>query len=93
MKQYGVYILQSIKNNRYYIGSTDNVERRLQEHNIGKVSSTRNLQPWIIKAFIECSSLTEAKSSEYRLKQYKRKDITEKAIKDLTFPWNYISPS
>ena len=30
-----VYILRSVKNNRFYIGSTKNIERRLKEHELG----------------------------------------------------------
>lgn len=30
-----VYILKSLKSNHYYIGSTDNLKRRLMEHNLG----------------------------------------------------------
>ena len=89
MKNFGVYILESQKNNRYYVGSTDDINRRIYEHNIGKVASTKNIRPWVLKIFIECSSLTEARSKEYRLKKYKRKDILEKVIKDGVFPWNY----
>ena len=85
MKNFGVYILESQKNNRYYIGSTDNIERRIVEHNIGKVISTRNTRPWVFKVFIRCNSLGEAKSNEYRLKKYKRRDILEKVIKDRMF--------
>lgn len=38
-----VYILQSLKDDSYYTGSTENVERRLEEHNSGtsKYSSTK----------------------------------------------------
>lgn len=89
MKNFGVYILESQKNYRYYIGSTDNISRRFDDHNFGKVASTRNLRPWIIKVFIVCKDLTEARSNEYRLKKYKRKDILNKVILDKTFPWNY----
>jgi len=89
MKSFGVYILQSQKNNRYYIGSTDNIHRRIYEHNMGKVASTKNIRPWIVKVFIESNSLTEARSNEYRLKKYKRKDILDKVIQDKIFPWNY----
>lgn len=92
MKQAGVYILQSEKNKRHYIGSTDDIERRLKEHNIGKVSSTKNLRPLILRVFIKCKNLTEAKNSEYRLKQYKRRDIIERLIKDSIFPWDYSTP-
>ncbi|MFH0803709.1 MAG: GIY-YIG nuclease family protein [Candidatus Tagabacteria bacterium] len=89
MEQIGVYILQSEKNKRYYIGSTNNITRRLEEHNSGKVSSTRNIGPLVLRCFISCKDLTEAKKSEFRLKQYKRRDIIEKIIKDSIFPWNY----
>ncbi len=89
MKTAGVYIIQSTKNGYYYIGSTDNIERRLAQHNKGLVRATRNLRPLEIKCFIRCSNPTEAKQSEYRLKNYKRKDILEKVITDKIFPWNY----
>jgi putative endonuclease len=89
MKNFGVYILESQKSGIYYVGSTDNIDRRIKEHNLGKVISTRNMRPWRVKIFIECATLTEARSSEYRLKKYKRKDILNKIINDKIFPWNY----
>jgi putative endonuclease len=89
MKNFCVYILRSNKNGRYYVGSTDDMERRLIEHNNGRVLSTKNTRPFQLKAYICCSSLSEAKSCEYRLKKYKRKDILEKVIKDKIFPWNH----
>jgi len=41
-----VYILKSIKTGRYYIGSTNNIERRLEEHNSGKTKSLRGYLPF-----------------------------------------------
>lgn len=32
---YYTYILQSLKNNRLYVGSTGDLKRRFKEHNIG----------------------------------------------------------
>jgi predicted GIY-YIG superfamily endonuclease len=92
MKQFGVYILQNSKNGYYYIGSTNDIERRLIQHNKGLVKATRNLRPLEIRCFIVCDNLTKAKQSEYRLKSYKRRDILEKVIIDKTFPWNYQRP-
>jgi len=43
-----VYILQSIADGRYYVGSTDNIEKRLNEHNHGKMRSTKSFIPWKI---------------------------------------------
>ena len=89
MKNFCVYILESQKNGKYYIGSTDDIDRRINQHNLGQVVSTRNTRPWRVKVFIKCVSLSDARKNEYRLKRYKRKDILEKVIKDKIFPWNY----
>jgi putative endonuclease len=85
----GVYIIKSLKNDRYYIGSTNDFPRRLEEHNLGKVFSTKYGRPWILMKFIPCVSITEAKQNEFRLKKYKRRDIVEKTIADSLFPWEY----
>ena len=41
-----VYVLRSLKNCRLYTGSTDNVERRLQEHNSGRSKATKYYTPF-----------------------------------------------
>jgi putative endonuclease len=41
-----IYIIRSLRTQRYYVGSTQNVEHRLREHNAGKSSSTRAGVPW-----------------------------------------------
>jgi putative endonuclease len=43
-----VYILRSLKDGKYYIGETTNVEARLQFHNAGLQRSTRNRRPFVI---------------------------------------------
>ena len=40
-----VYILRSSKKRWYYVGSTNNIERRVREHNVGKVKSTKLFTP------------------------------------------------
>jgi len=47
-----VYILRSVKDKKLYIGSTNDVQRRLTEHNSGKVDSTKNRIPFTIEAYI-----------------------------------------
>lgn len=81
--------MQSEKNLRYYIGSTNRKDERIKEHNDGLVKSTKFLRPWSLKVFIPCATLRQARQFEYRLKQYKRKDIIELVIKDKIFPWDY----
>ena len=82
MKGY-VYILQSNKNGRYYVGSSNNPIFRLNNyHNLGKVKSTKYLIPWIMKFFQEYSTITQARIVERKLKQMKSKVIVEQIIKN-----------
>jgi putative endonuclease len=46
---YYVYILQSLKTRKLYIGHTDNLARRVEEHNTGWGSKyTRQNGPWTL---------------------------------------------
>jgi putative endonuclease len=40
-----VYILKSLTDQKRYIGLTENLERRLNDHNSGLVKSTKNKRP------------------------------------------------
>ena len=63
-----VYILQSLKNGRYYIGSTENPEKRLAEHNGGKTKSIRYLTPFELKYKESYNTRVEARRREAYLK-------------------------
>ncbi|OGY57088.1 MAG: hypothetical protein A2Y84_00295 [Candidatus Colwellbacteria bacterium RBG_13_48_8] len=86
----GVYILKSLRNQRYYIGSSKNVEHRFGQHNAGRVKATHGLLPLELVAFLPCETVTEARSAERRLKNYKRRDIIELVIGDKKFPWEHL---
>jgi putative endonuclease len=45
---YFTYILYSTKINKFYTGQTDDLNRRLEEHNRGKTSFMSNGVPWKI---------------------------------------------
>ena len=46
---YYVYILQSRKNGKLYIGQTNNIDRRVEDHNTGGGGKyTRQNGPWIL---------------------------------------------
>jgi len=77
-----VYILKSIRNRRYYVGSTINFQHRLEEHRKGKVRSTKGLCPFEVVFVQNFDSITKAKQIEYRIKKLKRKDYIERIIKD-----------
>ena len=75
-----VYILTSLKDNKRYIGSTINLERRLKEHANGLVESTKNRRPLILKHYQRFETLTEARVTEVRYK--KSLGAYTKAIKE-----------
>ncbi len=77
-----VYILKSIKNNRYYIGSTENIERRLQEHNSGKSKYTKLTAPFILVFKKEYQTVQEARLIETKLKKFKSRKVIEQIISD-----------
>ena len=77
-----VYILKSFTSGRYYIGSTINLKRRLEEHEKGKVVYTKPQLPVILVFKQECLTYKEARFLENRLKKFKRKDFLEKIIRD-----------
>ena len=61
---YQVYILQSSKNNKYYIGHTKDINARIERHNRGLVRSTESSLPWKVVYLEEYSSKQEAYKRE-----------------------------
>ena len=68
---YYVYILQSLKDNKYYIGSTSNVDKRLQFHNAGLQRSTKPRIPFKLVYKEELPDKTTALKREKQIKSFK----------------------
>ena len=68
---YFVYVLQSLVNFRYYVGQTNNLERRLLEHNSGFSKYTSFTRPFELVYFEKYETLTEARKREKQIKSYK----------------------
>lgn len=64
-----LYILKSSKDLGYYIGSTDNVGKRLKEHNRGKTKSIKHRVPFVLKYTEAYNTKSEAKQREIKLKK------------------------
>ena len=75
-----VYILKGMNKEKYYVGSTNDLVRRLKEHQQGKVMSTKFMLPLELAFKKECLSLSEARKAELKIKKWKRKDFVEKVI-------------
>ena len=76
--EYFIYFLLSLKNNDLYIGSTENVARRVVLHNVGKARSTKAYRPWKLLGYEDCASRSEAVRRERFLKTGQQKDILRK---------------
>jgi putative endonuclease len=77
-----VYILESPTCSRYYIGSSENPERRLIEHNRGYVSATRSKGPWHIVLKQVYPTTAIARKVEFRLKRLKSRRILEQMVQE-----------
>jgi putative endonuclease len=77
---YYVYVLQSERDNRYYIGQTNNVDERLQRHNNGEVQSTRNRRPLVLIHKEKFETRRDAMKREKYLKSLKSGNEFRKII-------------
>ena len=75
-----VYILYSPTLNRYYVGETNNIERRFSQHQRGciKNSYTKRASDWTLYLSITCSTLTHAKKLETYIKRMKSRSFIER---------------
>jgi len=80
---YFTYILQSESTGRYYVGSTDNLDRRVAQHNDpdykGSKTTKRFKGPWKLVYTESSQTRAEAMSREREIKSWK----SRKAIQGL----------
>jgi len=63
-----VYVLKSKKDGNLYTGSTNNLDRRIKEHNEGKCFSTKTRTPFEIIYYEAYKSESDARKREHNLK-------------------------
>ncbi len=80
---YVVYILQSLKDGRYYIGHTADMEKRLRAHNSGKVKSTQKRKPLKLVYREEYETKGEAFRREMYLKSAKGYQEKKKIVDEI----------
>ena len=74
------YILYSATLNRYYVGSTDNLEWRLERHNLGWGRYTKKGIPWKMVYYETYQTKTEALKREKEIKKKKSRKYIEGLI-------------
>jgi len=78
--KYYVYILKSQKDERFYIGSTSDVDKRIEFHNSSRSRYTKRYQPWVLICIEEYESRGEAVRREKELKRVKN---TKRILEEL----------
>ena len=76
-----VYILQSLKDGSYYIGSTNNLEDRIERHNQGRSQYTRTKTPWELVHSEEHQDRSSAAKREEQIKRRKSRDFIENLVR------------
>ena len=79
-----LYILFSPKANNYYVGETNDMIRRMDQHISGffKGSFTAKAKDWELKLCIEFDDICKARKAEVFLKRMKSRKFIEKLILD-----------
>ncbi len=75
-----VYIIRSLKLDKYYIGLSSNVADRLKKHNRKSKGFTDKGRPWTLVYSESFSSKKEAMSREQQLKSWKNRERIESLI-------------
>ena len=78
---YWVYAISSEKLPRIYVGMSSDIERRVSEHNAGRVFSTKGYTPWKLIYFEKCGiNRGDARLREKYLKSGVGKEFLKKYI-------------
>lgn len=80
---YYLYVLKSQKTDKFYIGISNNPQRRLEFHNSIEKGFTARYRPWEIAFIKEFLDKPEALKAEKRVKSWKSKIMTQKLIDGL----------
>ena len=78
---YYTYILQSLKDNKFYAGYTENLKLRFEEHKKGRVISTRDRRPLKLIYSEACLNKKDAMHREKYFKTYHGKMYIRRRLK------------
>jgi putative endonuclease len=76
---YIVYAIKSLIDKRIYVGMTENLERRLNEHNQGRTKSTKGFRPWSLIF----SEEAETRNTARKLEKYYKSGCGKEVLKGM----------
>jgi putative endonuclease len=71
-----LYIIQNLKG-MYYVGATEDLNRRLSEHDRGQNASTRGRGPWTLVYKEEYLTFIDAHTRERQIKRKRRRSYID----------------
>ncbi len=78
---YYVYIIQSINNSdKIYVGCTENIDKRLSNHNSGTTDHTAKYKPWKLIMYLAFDSEIKAVEFEKYLKSHSGRAFRDKRL-------------
>ncbi len=80
-----VYALESTIKSKLYIGYTEDLKRRLKEHNLGLNQSTKPYKPWMLIYYEACRNMEDAKRREKYLKTSQGGRLIRSRLKEYFF--------
>jgi putative endonuclease len=78
---YYTYVLRSFKDNQYYTGFTKDLKQRFEQHQKGRIDSTKNRRPLELIYYEACLDQNDATKREKYLKTYNGKMFLKKRLK------------
>jgi putative endonuclease len=73
-----VYAIKSINHNYIYVGLTNNIQKRLKQHNSNQQRSTKAYSPYELIYSIQCKDRKSARVIEKKLKSGYGKEYLKK---------------
>ncbi len=78
--KYFLYILHSKNYDKYYVGISNNPQRRLHFHNTVEKGFTSRYRPWEIVYIKEFSDKKSAMQAEKKIKNWKSKKLIQRLV-------------
>ena len=78
---YYTYVLRSLQDNQYYTGFTKNLKQRFEQHQKGRIESTKDRRPLELIYYEACLEQKDAKKRENYLKTHNEKIFLMKRLK------------
>ncbi len=75
------YLLRSRKSGRFYVGHTEDLRKRLFEHNNNRTDSIKIRGPWDLLYFEEFATRSEASRRERQMKRMKSRVWLERLVR------------